>query len=125
LSKSFTISITIFNGLSLWPGMQKFCKNRGKKELKNIRFTSPDSIKKADSLKAVIIADKAIIHFADRFAILAAEMASKEKDQTRKKELERIAATCRWVPAHPARDFYDAMQSFYFIFAMIIWESPH
>src|SRR5512145_108832 len=71
-------------------------------ELKNIRMLSPEAIKKADFLKAVIAAQKAVIHLADRFADLAARMALKEKDHFRKKELERIAENCRWVPAKPA-----------------------
>ncbi|MEM3580267.1 MAG: pyruvate formate lyase family protein, partial [Candidatus Bathyarchaeia archaeon] len=41
---------------------------------------------------------------------------SKENDPLRKKELERIAETCRWVPANPARTFYEAIQSFWFIY---------
>ena len=68
----------------------------------------------------MIICHKAIIRFANRFAVLATEMASKETDPTRKKELERIAATCQWVPANPARDFYEAMQSYWFIFMMLV-----
>jgi len=67
----------------------------------------------------VIICHEAIIRRANRFAVLAREVASKEADPTRKKELERIAATCQWVPANPARDFYEAMQSFYSIFMVL------
>jgi len=75
--------------------------------------------KKADFLKSVIIAHRAIIHFANRFADLAESMAAREQNTPRKKELERIAITCRRVPAYPARTFYEAMQSFWFIFLMI------
>jgi formate C-acetyltransferase len=87
--------------------------------LKNIDFNRPDSAKKVYFLKAVIITHKAIIRFAERFASLALEMAVTETDPTRKKELERIAATCRWVPANPARTFYEAIQFFWFIFLML------
>lgn len=88
-------------------------------ELKNVRFTSADSVKKVDFLKAVIISLKAIIRFANGFADLATEMALTEEDPTRKKELERIAETCHWVPVNPARTFYEALQSFWFTFLMI------
>ena len=91
-----------------------------KEELRNLRFTSPDSVEKAYFLQSVIISHKAIIGYANRFAVLAAEMASKEADPTRKKELERIAATCQWVPANPARSFYEAMQSYWFIVLMLV-----
>jgi len=99
-------------------GLSKIVKD-AEAELKNVRFTSTDAFKKADFLKSVVIANEAIIHFANRFAGLAAEMAAKEKDPTRKKELERIAETCRRVPANPARTFYEAIQSFWFTFLLI------
>ncbi|RJX26975.1 MAG: formate C-acetyltransferase [Dethiobacter sp.] len=88
-------------------------------ELRNLRYTTADSIKKADFLQAVITANKAIVRLAHRFGDLAEEMASKEISLNRKKELERIAETCRWVPGNPARTFYQAMQSFWFIWMMI------
>lgn len=88
-------------------------------ELRNLRFTSADAVKKADFLKSVIIANRAIARIANRFADLAAEKALAEADSTRKEELQRIAETCRWVPGNPARTFYEAMQSFWFIWVMI------
>jgi len=99
-------------------GLNKIIEE-AEEELRNLRFTSTDAIKKADFLKSVIIALPAIVRLAKRFGDLAAEMASKETDLTRKKELERIAGTCRWVPGNPARTFYEAMQSFWFIWVMI------
>jgi pyruvate formate-lyase/glycerol dehydratase family glycyl radical enzyme len=88
-------------------------------ELKNLRYTSADAIKKADFLRAVIMANRAIVRLAGRFGDLAAEMAVKESDPSRKKELERIAETCSRVPGEAARTFYEAMQSFWFIWMMI------
>jgi formate C-acetyltransferase len=70
-------------------------------------------------LQSVIIAQRAVIRFAERFAVLAEEMAAASVDANRKKELEKIAVTCRKVPANPAGSFYEALQSFWFIFLMI------
>lgn len=56
-----------------------------------------------------------VIKWAGRYADLAREMAQKEKDPVRKAELKRIAKTCDWVPANPARSFHEALQSFWFI----------
>jgi pyruvate formate-lyase/glycerol dehydratase family glycyl radical enzyme len=70
-------------------------------------------------LQSVMIAQRAVIRFADRFAVLAEEMAAASVDANRKKELEKIAVTCRKVPANPAGSFYEALQSFWFIFLMI------
>lgn len=88
-------------------------------ELGRTRCMNADAVKKVDYLKSVIIAHKAIIRFANRFANRAAEMASRETDPTRRKELEEIAQICAWVPANPARNFREAMQSFWFMFLML------
>ncbi|UCG65937.1 MAG: formate C-acetyltransferase, partial [Deltaproteobacteria bacterium] len=88
-------------------------------ELKKLRDESADAGEKAQFLKSVIISHEAIIRFAHRFADLADEMATKEMDRNRRKELEKIAVTCRQVPANQARTFYEAIQSLWFIFLMI------
>ncbi|MCR4443005.1 MAG: formate C-acetyltransferase/glycerol dehydratase family glycyl radical enzyme [Peptococcaceae bacterium] len=59
---------------------------------------------------------------AQRYAQLAADMAQQEKDPQRKAELERIAETCRWVPANPARSFYEALQSIWFVYVVLMIE---
>ncbi len=89
-------------------------------ELRGLRLTSADAFEKAYFLKSVIIAHHAIIGFAGRFADLADQLAAREGDAARRSELERIAATCRRVPAEPARNFYEAMQSFWFTFLMLV-----
>jgi len=99
-------------------GLNKIIED-AEEELKNLRYTSTDAIKKADFLKSVIIINKAVVRLANRFADVAAEMAFKEKGLTRKKELKRIAETCHWVPGNPARTFYEAMQAFWFTWMMI------
>jgi pyruvate formate-lyase/glycerol dehydratase family glycyl radical enzyme len=85
-------------------------------KLAAMRFAAPESAGKAYFLKSVILAHHAIIRFANRFADLGMEMAATEPDATRKAELLRISETCRQVPAQPARSFYEAMQSFWFMF---------
>jgi pyruvate formate-lyase/glycerol dehydratase family glycyl radical enzyme len=90
-----------------------------REELKNLRYFSTDEIKKADFLNSIIIINESFIRMAERYAILAHSMATKEDNPIRKKELERIAQTCRQVPAKPARDFYEAIQSFWFTWMMI------
>lgn len=52
-----------------------------------------------------------MVTLAERYAIEAERLASLEKDGKRKKELERIAETCRRVPAKPARTFVEAFRS--------------
>ncbi|MFC1592862.1 glycyl radical protein [Candidatus Omnitrophota bacterium] len=84
-------------------------------ELDKLSAISVDGQEKRDYLKAVIISLKAAISFARRYAALAREMAEQETDAGRKRELERIAETCTWIPENPARTFYEAIQSVWFI----------
>ncbi|MGB9919443.1 MAG: glycyl radical protein [Moorellales bacterium] len=115
------------NGLSLivvdfakvlYEGLNRIIED-AERELRELRFMSAEALKKADFLRSVIIADSAIIRLAHRFADLAADMATREPSPRRREELERIAEACRWVPANPARTFYEAIQSFWFIWMMI------
>ena len=93
--------------------------DEAREELKKLRKENADAAEKAHFLKSVIIAHEAIIRFAHRFAELSDEMATRAIDPNRKKELEKIAVTCRRVPANPAGSFHEALQSFWFLFLMI------
>ena len=75
----------------------------------------PQAYARGEELKAMHIAAGAIILFAQRHAGLAEAMAAVENDARRKADLERIAATCRWVPAHAPRDFWEALQYYWFV----------
>jgi pyruvate formate-lyase/glycerol dehydratase family glycyl radical enzyme len=85
-------------------------------ELKSIRFFGRDDVEKRLFLDAVIIALKAINHFANRLADLAESQAGTEANPERREKLQRIAETCRWVPANAARSFYEALQCFWLIY---------
>jgi formate C-acetyltransferase len=70
---------------------------------------------KAEALKAMDISCDAAIIFAERHAELAEKMAAEEPDANRKRELEKIAKTCRRVPAHAPRNFHEALQTYWFV----------
>ena len=70
---------------------------------------------KKDFYQAVLITLDAAMAYAKRYADLARQMATKETDPKRKKELERIAEVCDRVPANPARDWWEAVQSVWMI----------
>ena len=103
---------------ALHKGTKKIIEE-AEEELRNTKINSENAVHKVDFLKAVIIAHKAIIRFANRFAGLAANKASKETEPARKEELNHIAEICSRVPEQPAGNFYEAMQSFWFIFLML------
>lgn len=96
---------------------------QAKAELAGLDVTNPDHLKKMHFLRAVVIANEAVIHWAGRFADLAKTMATAEKDPVRKAELKEIARICSKVPAQPAETFWEAVQSFWFIQLAIQLES--
>lgn len=74
---------------------------------------------KKDFYQAVLITLGAGMAYSQRFADLAKDMAEKEKNPVRKKELERIAEVCARVPANPARDWWEALQSVWMVHALV------
>lgn len=93
----------------------KGIREGAQKQLEALDPLSPvDNMEKAAFLESIINVCDAIVIWAKKHAGLAAEMAEKETDQQRKKELEEIARVCDWVPENPARTFYEAVQSQWF-----------
>ncbi len=78
-------------------------------------INDPEATDKLQEMEAMAISCDAAILFAARHADMAEKMASKETDPQRKKELETIAAVCRWVPAHAPRNFREAIQMYWFV----------
>ena len=85
-------------------------------------FNDPQAYDKEQQLRGMAIAADAVIRFAERHAEKAAEMAAAEIDPVRKAELEKIAAVCRHVPAHAPRDFWEALQAYWFTHLSVITE---
>lgn len=82
-----------------------------------------DYARKHTLLEAMIISCKAVIRYAERYAVLADKMASETTDTGRAEELRKIAENCRNVPRRPAKSFYEACQSFWFIQQLLQLES--
>ncbi|HNS05473.1 MAG: glycyl radical protein [Candidatus Saccharicenans sp.] len=78
-------------------------------------YHDPEALDKQYELEAMAIAADALILYARRHAELARSMSAEEKNPQRKKELEKIAAVCDWVPAHAPRDFWEALQYYWFV----------
>lgn len=83
----------------------------------------PADIKKRDFYDAVIITYKAAITYAHRYADLCDQLAAREGNPTRKAELTQIAANCRRVPEFPATNWWEALQSFWFVQLILQIES--
>ena len=81
---------------------------------KGMKTTTEDN-DRIHMLEAMIIAQKGFQRFIQRHAEVAREMAKKEKDAKRKKELKEIGDVCEWVATNPPRTFREALQAYWFI----------
>ena len=106
---------TVLDGTIYKKGMLDFKKEIAESLARLDFLNDPEATDKAEELKGMDISCDAAIIFAERHADLAEEMAKKEGDSQRKAELERIAANCRWVPANAPRDFWEAIQMYWFV----------
>jgi formate C-acetyltransferase len=82
----------------------------------------PDALAKREQLEAMGIAADATILYAQRHAEKAEEIAAAEDDPQRRAELQRIAEVCRRVPAHAPRNFWEAVQTYWFVHLGVITE---
>jgi formate C-acetyltransferase len=86
-------------------------------------YSDARQMKALHFLESTIVANRAVIAFANRFANLAEGMAADEKSASRQAELLEIARICRKVPAEPAETFQEAVQAFWFVHLVIQIES--
>jgi len=84
--------------------------------------TDPEAFQKKEELEAMFVAADALVRYAERHAEKARELAAREKDPHRKAELERIAEVCSSVPKNAPRDFWEALQYYWFVHLGVITE---
>jgi len=102
-------------------GLGKILANIDSAQTK-LDLTKIDDFNRSVFLDAARITVNAVIAFSHRYALLAREMATHEENPQRKQELETIANNCEWVPAKPARNFREAMQSMWFTYIATMLE---
>ncbi|MCT4625943.1 glycyl radical protein [Halodesulfovibrio sp.] len=90
--------------------------------IEELDFADADAQNKRRFLESVVIANNAVIAFAERFAKVAEEQAA-SCEGTRKDELLEIARICRKVPAQPADTLQEALQAFWFVHLVVQIES--
>lgn len=91
--------------------------------LASLDLGDPEAVEKSHFLEAVLISIEAVITYAHRLADKAQQEASACFDAKRQQELQLIAQNLRRVPEYPAQNFYEALQSFWIIQAVIQIES--
>lgn len=113
---------TVLDGKIYKKGMSDFKKDI-EAALAGLDFMNdPAAYDKQEELKAMAVSVEAIVAFARRHAEKARELAKGEKDAGRKKELKRIAEVCDRVPANAPRDFWEALQAYWFVHLGVITE---
>lgn len=94
-----------------------------RKSMENVDYLNdPNAYQRMEELKAMEITADALIQYAERHAEKAKELLRKEKNAKRKKELKKIADVCSRVPAHAPRDFWEALQHYWFVHLGVITE---
>jgi len=86
------------------------------RSLQNLDYLNdPAAYEKQQELKAMQVCADALIRFARRHAEKALALAQSEPDPQRKSELEQVAEVCTRVPAHAPRNFWEALQYYWFV----------
>lgn len=98
-------------------------EKRAKEYKATLDLTDPESIDKYCFYNAVLIVLEAVRNFANRYSVLAKDLAEKEMNQERKIELLEISRICSKVPYEPAETFQEAVQFVWFIQLILQIES--
>ena len=85
-------------------------------------LTVPGDYEKDFYLQSLLIVAEGMKILALRYSEEAKRQAGVERDVKRKEELLKIASVCARVPAQPAREFHEALQSLYFYQICIFME---
>ena len=98
-------------------------KSHAEKRLAELDLTDYTNLGKSYFLRAIPVVVDAAIAFAERFATLAEEMASSEKNEKRHAELLELTRILRKVPAYGAESFHEAVQSLWLVHLILQIES--
>jgi pyruvate formate-lyase/glycerol dehydratase family glycyl radical enzyme len=85
-------------------------------------YNDPEAYEKSEELKAMDIACDAIMMYANRYADALHDLARKERNRKRQKELENMAEICRKVPSHAPDTLHETLQHYWFIHLGVITE---
>jgi len=97
----------------------KGIKEEINEKIKHLDLTTSEGLDKKIFYEAALICCDAVINYSKRYARVALDLAAKEENPVRKKELEKIADVCGWIPENPARDIWDAIQVVQFMQLLI------
>ncbi len=113
---------TVADGKIYQQGFLDFKKTIMKKLIELDYQQDAEAYEKQEELSAMAVCCDAIIAYAQRHADMARELAGKEQDPVRKKELEELAEICSHVPAYAPRNFREALQAYWFVHLGVVTE---
>lgn len=91
-------------------------------KLSKLSMENPEDIDKIYFYKAEIETCDGILAYAKRLSDYARELAGREYDLVRQKELYKIAEVLTQVPANPPRTFHEALQSVWTLESLFVVE---
>ena len=97
-------------------------RERAREKLEALDYTDFESMKRSYFYRAILIAIDAVECYALRFSALAEKMAE-TAEPARREELLRMSRACARVPMQGAEDFYEAVQSLWFVHLILQIES--
>ena len=103
-------------------GMLDFKRDIAENRKKLDYFNDPRAYEKDQEYQAMDLCADAVIIFAQRHADMALELAQRQTDAVHRRELEQIAEVCSHVPANAPRNFWEALQSYWFVHLSVITE---
>ena len=113
---------TVADGKIYQKGFLDLIEDIERAEVAVDRFNDINAYDKMEEWKAMKICARAIIMLAERYSLLAAQMAESETDEQRKLELLKISEVTSRVPAHAPRSFWEALQMYWFVHIGVITE---
>lgn len=109
-----------------YPYLMKYGLKRqydiAKKCLEELDPDDPASIDKNEFYTGLLDVLLGIKELAENYAAHASEMAQKETDPDRKEDLLKMADCMRNVPWNPPRDFYEAIETVWFVLCILFME---
>jgi len=85
-------------------------------------YNDVSAFDKREELSAMKLAAEGIVIFAKRYSKKLCELAKKESNLDRKKELEEMARICERVPENNPETFWEALQAYWFVHIGVITE---
>jgi pyruvate formate-lyase/glycerol dehydratase family glycyl radical enzyme len=113
---------TVLDGKIYKKGFREFKEDINQSIVQLDFLNDPEAYKKREELKAMSICADALIAYAKRHAEEAKRLSEKEKNPKRKEELKKIARVCTHVPARVPRNFWEALQYYWFVHLGVIIE---